>query len=57
MNFNFTPPNVNGKTEKEQIQQLKSYLFQLTEQLNWAFQAVRDETGELKKSVNNTQRK
>lgn len=48
MNFNFNPPNVNGKTEKEQIQQLKSYLFQLAEQLNWAFQIVRDEADDRK---------
>lgn len=29
-------PNINGTTEKEQLTQIKSYLFQLAEQLQWA---------------------
>lgn len=33
-------PNINGTTEKEQIDQLKSYIYQLVEQLNWAFNAL-----------------
>ena len=33
-------PNITGKTEKEQLLQLKSYLYQLSEQLQWAFDNV-----------------
>ena len=33
-------PNITGKTEGEQITQMKSYMHQLVEQLNWALNAV-----------------
>ena len=33
-------PNITGSTEKEQIVQVKSYLHQLVEQLNWALSTV-----------------
>lgn len=33
-------PNINGSTEKEQLQQLKSYLYQFAEQLKWAFNTL-----------------
>lgn len=33
-------PNITGKTEREQLLQLKSYLYQLSEQLQWAFDNV-----------------
>ena len=33
-------PNITGSTEKEQLAQLKSYLYQLTEQLQWALNTV-----------------
>ena len=33
-------PNITGKTEKEQLLQLKSYLYQLSEQLQWAFDNI-----------------
>lgn len=33
-------PNITGKTEAEQIGQLKSYLYQLVEQLNWGLNTV-----------------
>ena len=33
-------PNITGKTETEQIGQVKSYLHQLVEQLNWALNTV-----------------
>jgi hypothetical protein len=57
MSFNFNPPNVNASTEKEQIQQIKSYLFQLTDQLNWAFTTLENQRAELKKSVDETKKK
>lgn len=33
-------PNITGATEKEQLMQLKSYLYQLSEQLQWAFDNI-----------------
>lgn len=33
-------PQISGVTEKEQLQQVKSYLFQLASQLQWALQNV-----------------
>ena len=33
-------PNINGSTEREQLQQLKSYLYQFAEQLKWAFNTL-----------------
>ena len=33
-------PNITGTTEKEQLAQVKSYLFQLTQQLQWALNTL-----------------
>lgn len=33
-------PNITGKTPEEQIAQLKSYIHQLVDQLNWAFAVI-----------------
>ena len=33
-------PNINGKTESEQLAQIKSYLYQFAEQLQWAMSTV-----------------
>lgn len=33
-------PNITGKTDAEQITQIKSYLYQFVEQLQWALSAV-----------------
>ena len=33
-------PNINGATEKEQLAQMKTYLYQLTGQLNFALKSV-----------------
>lgn len=38
MNIRF--PNITGATEAEQIAQIKSYLHQLAEQLNWALSVL-----------------
>ena len=40
MSIDLRFPNITGKTEAEQITQVKSYLHQLVEQLNWALNAV-----------------
>ena len=38
-------PNIQGKTEAEQLVQVKSYLHQLVEQLNWAMKTVESAQG------------
>lgn len=38
------PPNLAGKTEREQIALLSSYLWQLAEQLNWALGQLKVES-------------
>ena len=38
-------PNIQGKTEEEQLVQVKSYLHQLVEQLNWAMKTIESAQG------------
>ena len=38
MSMNFRYPNITGRTEREQLDQMKSYLHQMVEQLNYAQQ-------------------
>lgn len=45
MNVNFRFPRINGKTEAQQIAQIRSFLHQLVEQLNWAMQDT-EKTGD-----------
>lgn len=40
MSTNIRFPNINGRTEAEQLIQVKSYLHQLVEQLNWALSTI-----------------
>ena len=40
MSIDFRYPNVTGRNEKEQIAQIRSYLFQLVDQLNYAFPVI-----------------
>ena len=40
MNIDLRFPNITGKSEAEQLTQMKSYLHQLVEQLNWALNTV-----------------
>jgi len=35
-------PNINSATEQGQLSQMRSYLYQLVEQLNWALNTVQD---------------
>ena len=49
MSTNIRFPNITGKTEAEQLVQVKSYLHQLVEQLNWALSTV--ESGNSNTSV------
>ncbi len=43
MSVDIRLPNITGKTEKEQISQMRSYLYQFAEQLQWALKTI--ETG------------
>lgn len=36
-------PNITAKTETEQLLQMRSYLYQLSQQLQWAFSTIRTE--------------
>lgn len=40
MNIDFRRPNISARTEAEKLGQLQSYLFQLIEQLEWAFNNI-----------------
>lgn len=37
---NIRYPNITGKTEAEQLAQIKSFLIQLVDQLNWALSVI-----------------
>lgn len=45
MSINIRFPNITGHTEAEQLAQIKSYLHQLVEQLNWALPAIESGSG------------
>ena len=45
MSANIRFPNITGATEAEQINQIKSYLHQLVQQLNWALSTIESGTG------------
>lgn len=41
--MNFRYPNITGSSDKEQLEQMKRYLRQLVDQLNYAFSVIRTE--------------
>lgn len=45
MSIDVRLPNINGRTESEQLAQIKSYLYQFAEQIQWAFNTVQSGTG------------
>lgn len=45
MTIDIRYPNITGKTEAEQLLQMKSYMHQLVEQLNWALNTVESAQG------------
>lgn len=45
MSFDFRYPKITGLSEKEQLTQLKSYMHQLVDQLNWAFNSIDTSSG------------
>ena len=44
MSMPFRYPNITGKTEREQIDQLKRYLYQLVDQLNYVLPLLEGST-------------
>lgn len=40
MSFDIKLPNISGKTEAEQLSQLRSYLYEMAGQLNWALNTL-----------------
>lgn len=38
--INLKPPNFGAGSTEEQIRQIQSYLYQLTQELNWALQTL-----------------
>lgn len=40
MSFNITLPNITAASERGQLEQIRSYLYQLTEQLKWALNSI-----------------
>lgn len=51
MSMNIRFPNITARTEAEQLAQIKSYLHQLAEQLNWALSTLESGTGSASGSV------
>ena len=45
-------PNINGKTEAEQLFQIKSYLYQFAGQLQWALSTVQNESTPIEQETN-----
>lgn len=50
--MNIEPPAINSKTESEQIQELKRYLFRLAQILNFTFQDIETRMTEIEKNTN-----
>lgn len=42
MNINIGLPNITSNTTQGQVGELRSYIYQLAEQLNWAFNTIND---------------
>ena len=49
-------PNITGLTEKEQLAQIKSYLFQLAGQLQFELTSIEGEMKSLKETVSTSER-
>jgi hypothetical protein len=47
--INFRYPTITGASDKEQLEQMKRYLRQLVDQLNYAFSVIRTEEGTTEK--------
>lgn len=50
MSYNISFPNISSASEREKIEQIRSYLYQLAEQLNWALNSIESETKEFQQA-------
>lgn len=50
MSFNITIPNISSTTDRGKLEQIRSYLYQLAEQLNWALNTLESSAGAVKQS-------
>jgi len=50
MNVTIRHPHITSKTEEGQLRQIRSYLYQLVEELNWALTTLNDITDEKPKT-------
>ena len=53
MSFNITLPNITAPDERGQIKQIRSYLFQLADQLKWALNSIDSGGTKALQQVNN----
>lgn len=51
MSYKLKPPSITGATEKEQLAQLKSYLFQLVGDMQYALNDLEKKTSSNKKQT------
>lgn len=54
MSFDISLPNITATSEKEKIEQIRSYLFQLVEQLKWALNSIESGGNTLVKTTGST---
>lgn len=45
MSFDIKLPNISAKTDREKLEQIRSYLYQLAEQLRWALNSIESNVG------------
>lgn len=45
MSIDIPRPNINAPTEAGRLEQVRSYLYQISEQLNWALNTIETDTG------------
>lgn len=50
MGFNITIPNISSTTDRGKLEQIRSYLYQLAEQLNWALNTLESNSGVVRQS-------
>ena len=52
--INLRLPNISGKTEREQLEQIRSYLYQFVQELNWAMSNIDTKAEEVTQKVQAT---
>lgn len=51
MSFDIQLPNISAQTDKGKLEQIRSYLYQLTEQLKWALNSIEVNSKEIQQSI------